>query len=82
MGYLQKYILQKEKIVLALEYEKTPMTVANFVGLATGEIENDAIEKGKPFYDGLKFHRVINDFMIQGGDPAGYRKWWPRLPIS
>ena len=56
----------KGKIIIDLEFEKTPMTVANFVQLA---------EKG--FYDGLKFHRVIADFMIQGGDPDGTGRGGP-----
>lgn len=61
----------KGEIVAQLHYDKTPVTVANFVGLVKGEIENNAKGKGEPYYDGLKFHRVIADFMIQGGDPQG-----------
>jgi peptidylprolyl isomerase len=56
---------KKGDIVLVLEYKKTPLTVSNFVALAEGTMTD------KPFYDGLKFHRVIADFMVQGGDPQG-----------
>ena len=59
---------EKGQVVLNLFYKETPMTVANFVGLAEGTLD---VTKGEPFYDGLLFHRVIADFMIQGGDPQG-----------
>ena len=54
-----------------MTHKQTPGTVGNFVGLAEGQLENSAKKQGVPYYDGLKFHRVISDFMIQGGDPQG-----------
>lgn len=59
----------KGDILLELEYKKVPMTVMNFVGLAEGVLNLQ--DEGEPFYDGLNFHRVIPDFMIQGGCPKG-----------
>ena len=60
----------KGDIVLQLEFEKTPLTVANFVGLAEGTRKSNK-PAGTRFYDGLTFHRVIPDFMVQGGCPQG-----------
>lgn len=57
-------------IVCSLEQDRAPLTVLNFVGLAEGSLESTGT-RGQPFYDGLVFHRVIKDFMIQGGDPEG-----------
>ena len=55
-------------IVAELHYDRTPLTVTNFVGLAEGTL---GPMQGKPFYDGLTFHRVVPGFVIQGGDPLG-----------
>lgn len=71
-GLFAELETSKGKIVLELEFVKTPVTVANFVSLAEGNNPQVSEKyKGKRFYDGLKFHRVIKDFMIQGGDPLG-----------
>ena len=61
----------KGEITLKLEFEKTPLTTANFIALAEGKMKNKRKDLGTPYYDGIKFHRVIADFMIQGGCPDG-----------
>jgi FKBP-type peptidyl-prolyl cis-trans isomerase len=70
-GIYAKFKTPKGEILVNLEYEKTPGTVGNFVALAEGTLENSANPQGTPYYDGLTFHRVIPDFMIQGGCPQG-----------
>ena len=70
-GLYAKFKTSKGDILVALEHEKTPGTVGNFVALAEGTMKNSAKSDGEPYYDGLKFHRVIPDFMIQGGCPLG-----------
>ena len=71
-GIFAEIETNKGTIVIDLNYKKTPLTVANFISLAEGTNPDvNPLYKGKHFYDGLKFHRVINDFMIQGGDPLG-----------
>jgi len=70
-GMYAKIKTTKGDILIQLEYEKTPLTVANFIGLAEGKIKNNKKAIGEPYYNGLKFHRVIADFMIQGGCPDG-----------
>ncbi|MEK6493194.1 peptidylprolyl isomerase [Myroides odoratimimus] len=70
-GIYAKFNTSKGAILVKLTEELTPGTVGNFVALAEGNLENSARPQGKPYYDGLKFHRVIPDFMIQGGCPLG-----------
>ena len=70
-GLYAKINTNKGSITIQLEFEKTPGTVGNFVALAQGTLENSAKPQGQPYYNGLKFHRVIPDFMIQGGCPLG-----------
>lgn len=70
-GIYAKFTTSKGDILVKLEHEKTPGTVGNFVALTEGNLENSAKKQGEPYYNGLKFHRVIPDFMIQGGCPLG-----------
>jgi peptidyl-prolyl cis-trans isomerase A (cyclophilin A) len=70
-GIYAKFNTSKGAIVVKLTHDLTPGTVGNFVGLAEGQLENKVKPMGTPYYDGLKFHRVIPDFMIQGGCPQG-----------
>ena len=70
-GLYAKIKSSKGDILLKLEFEKTPGTVGNFVALAEGNMENSAKPQGQKYYDGLKFHRVIPEFMVQGGCPQG-----------
>ena len=70
-GLYANFQTSQGNMIVKFEDKKSPVTVANFVGLAEGKIENKAKAKGVPFYDGTIFHRVIKDFMIQGGDPQG-----------
>ena len=71
-----RFVTSLGNIVVRLEEELAPKTVKNFVGLATGAQEwvhprTGKVQKGTPYYDGTVFHRVIPNFMIQGGDPLG-----------
>jgi len=78
-GIYAEFRTSKGVILCLLEYKKTPMTVGNFVGLAEGNLHiMDTLHYSKPFFNGLKFHRVIKDFMIQGGDPSGNGSGGPK----
>lgn len=75
-GLYAKMDTDKGSILLKLFYKQTPLTVTNFAGLALGKMDTN-VKKGEKFYDGLTFHRVIPDFMIQGGDPDGTGRGGP-----
>jgi peptidylprolyl isomerase len=70
-GLYAKFLTSKGEILVRMEFEKAPGTVGNFVALAEGIQDNVHRPPGEPYYDGLNFHRVIPDFMIQGGCPQG-----------
>lgn len=67
-GLYARFTIKGGTVLAKLEFEKAPLTVGNFVGLAEGKLD---ASKGKHFYDGLVFHRVVPDFVVQGGDPLG-----------
>ncbi|MEY8848880.1 peptidylprolyl isomerase [Psychroserpens sp. XS_ASV72] len=70
-GLYAEFVTSKDTMIAKLFYDKVPVTVANFVALAEGNHPMAEEQyKGKPFYNGLTFHRVMNNFMIQGGDPT------------
>ncbi|WP_035238068.1 peptidylprolyl isomerase [Desulfobacter vibrioformis] len=75
-GLYAKMNTDKGTILLRLYYKQAPLTVTNFAGLALGKMDTD-VKKGEKFYNGLTFHRVIPDFMIQGGDPEGTGRGGP-----
>ena len=70
-GIYAKFNTSKGSILVKLTHDLTPGTVGNFVALAEGNMENKVKPQGVKYYDGLSFHRVIPDFMIQGGCPKG-----------
>jgi peptidyl-prolyl cis-trans isomerase A (cyclophilin A) len=70
-GIYAKFETSKGNIYTVLEHVKTPLTVGNFIALSEGTMPNKVKAAGVPFYDSLSFHRVIPQFMIQGGCPFG-----------
>lgn len=78
-GVFAKFETNQGDFIAELYHEETPLTVANFVSLVEGKNTMVTVEgkKNKPYYDGIVFHRVIKDFMIQGGDPDGTGRGGP-----
>ena len=70
-GIYAKFNTTSGSILVKLTHDLTPGTVGNFVALAEGNLENKIKAQGTPYYNGLNFHRVIPDFMVQGGCPQG-----------
>ena len=70
-GIFAVFTTTKGTIKIRLTHKETPGTVGNFVALAEGNLENSHKGQGKPYYDGMTFHRIIENFMIQGGCPEG-----------
>ena len=70
-GIFAEFVTSKDTVIVQLFYNKVPLTVSNFVGLAEGShpMLADSL-KGIPYYNGTVFHRIIDKFMIQGGDPT------------
>jgi len=75
-GLYARFDTSKGQIVAILYYSQVPITVINFAGLAQGTIASSQ-GSSKKYYDGLTFHRVLKDFMIQGGDPEGTGRGGP-----
>lgn len=75
-GIYAKIVTRKGEILIKLTHDQTPGTVGNFVALAEGT-HSEAEKSGTPYYDGIVFHRVIPDFMVQGGDPSGTGRGGP-----
>ena len=73
-GLFAQITTSRGDIIVRLEYQKTPLTVCNFVALAEGKMNT---ARGRGYYDGLTFHRVISNFMIQGGCPLGNGRGGP-----
>jgi carboxypeptidase Q len=69
-GIYADFNTNKGRISVLLDYKKAPMTVANFIGLAEGNITNATYTEGKPFYNGSVWHRVVKGHVIQGGEPS------------
>ena len=76
-GIFAKIITEKGIILAKLEYEKVPVTVANFIGLSQGIIPNDAKKQGEPYYDGLKFYKVFKGYMLMTGCPKNDGNGYP-----
>ena len=70
-GIIAEVKTNKGDFYIQLYFEQAPLTVANFVGLSEGTLANKASKVGDPYYDGLTFHRVVENFVVQGGDPMG-----------